>query len=182
MPFGQFHVFVAARRQPAHFDFLARRHRFGAGDLGIVVVFGGREFAGHDAGAIDGKRIRDQDAGDLLARQNRAVERHRLRKRRIRQHANQQQAEGDRQNEQGGRAQAHRFCYAYLPAAFRSASLMRSFQPAPPSWKYSSTSWSMRSDTSSLTPGMAVAFGGASTTLVVVRLNAASASERASFR
>jgi hypothetical protein len=40
----------------------------------------------------------------------------------------------------------------------------------------------MRSDTSSLTPGSAGVFGGASATLVVVRLNAASASVRASFR
>src|SRR4029079_18991209 len=70
----------------------------------------------------------------------------------------------------------------YLPAAFRSASLIRSCQPGPPSWKCSSTSWSMRNETNSFTPGSAVGFGGASTTLVVVRLNAASASVRASFR
>src|SRR5258707_1751971 len=182
MPFGQFHVLVAARRQPAHFDFFAGRHRFGAGDLRIVVVFGGREFARDDAGRIGAKRVRDQDDCILLAGQNQAVGGHRLGERRIRQQASEQQAEGDRQRKQDtGRAQTH-FAIAYLPAAFRSASLMRSCQPAPPSWKYSSTSWSIRSETSSLTPGMAVVFGGASTTLVVVRLNAASASERASFR
>jgi hypothetical protein len=70
----------------------------------------------------------------------------------------------------------------YLPAAFLRASLMRSCQPGPPCWKYSSTSWSIRSETSSLTPGSAAVFGGVSGTFVVVRLNAASASLRASLR
>src|SRR5437016_1206212 len=70
----------------------------------------------------------------------------------------------------------------YFPAAFRRASLIRSCQPGPPSRKYSSTSWSIRSETSSFTPGTAVFLGGASTTFVVVRLNAASASVRASLK
>ena len=63
-------VFVAARGEPAHLDFLARRHRLGAGDLRVIVVFGGRKFARHDAGGIAGERIGHQDAGDLLARQD----------------------------------------------------------------------------------------------------------------
>ena len=46
----------------------------------------------------------------------------------------------------------------YFPAALRSAALMRSCQPGPPSWKCSSTSWSIRSDTSSLTPGSVAGF------------------------
>ena len=43
----------------------------------------------------------------------------------------------------------------YFPAALRRASLILSCQPGPPSWKYSSTSWSIRSVTCSLTPGTA---------------------------
>src|SRR5262249_22248666 len=49
-------------------------------------------------------------------------------------------------------------------------------------WKCSSTSWSIRSVTCSLIPGTAFVFGGASATLAVTFLNAASASVRASFR
>jgi hypothetical protein len=71
---------------------------------------------------------------------------------------------------------------AYFPAALRNASLMRSCQPGPPSLKCSSTSWSMRSETCSFTPGTAFFFGGASATLAVAFLNAASASLRASLR
>src|ERR1700742_5048749 len=53
----------------------------------------------------------------------------------------------------------------FLPAALRNASLMRSCQPGPPPWKYSRTSWSIRSVTCSLTPGTAFDFGGATATL-----------------
>src|ERR1700759_3913286 len=71
---------------------------------------------------------------------------------------------------------------AYFPAALRSASLMRSCQPGPPAWKYSSTSWSIRKVTCSRTPGAATFFGGgASATLAVAFFNAASAAVRASF-
>jgi len=71
---------------------------------------------------------------------------------------------------------------AYFPAALRNASLIRSCQPGPPSLKCSSTSWSMRSETCSLTPGRTFVFGGASATLAVAFLKAASASLRASLR
>ena len=59
---------------------------------------------------------------------------------------------------------------------------MRSCQPGPPSWKKSSTSRSMRSETSSLAPGRGAAdLGGSSTALVVAFLNAASAVSRTPF-
>lgn len=41
------------------------------------------------------------------------------------------------------------------PTALRKASLIRSCQPGPPSWNFSRTSLSRRSDTNSLTPGNA---------------------------
>ena len=41
------------------------------------------------------------------------------------------------------------------PTALRKASLIRSCQPGPPSWNFSRTSLSRRSDTNSLTPGSA---------------------------
>src|SRR6185437_15292908 len=69
---------------------------------------------------------------------------------------------------------------AYFPAALRSAALMRSCQPGPSSWKKSSTSRSMRSDTISFTPGSDGAFAGCSAGLVVAALKAFSASERES--
>ena len=50
---------------------------------------------------------------------------------------------------------------SYLPATLRSAALMRSCQPGPSSWKKSSTSRSMRSDTISLTPGGEAALSAA---------------------
>ena len=67
---------------------------------------------------------------------------------------------------------------AHFPAALRSAALMRSCQPGPSSWKKSSTSRSMRSDTISLAPGTACGGGGRSAGLVVAVLNAFSASLR----
>src|SRR5262245_2453340 len=69
---------------------------------------------------------------------------------------------------------------AHFPAALRSAALMRSCQPGPSSWKKSSTSRSMRSDTISFAPGTAGAFGGRSAGLVVAALNAFSAALRRS--
>src|ERR1041385_2523325 len=69
----------------------------------------------------------------------------------------------------------------YFPAALRTASLMRSCQPGPPSLKCSRTSWSMRSVTCSFAPGITFCFGGAAATFAVTFLNAASASLRASF-
>src|SRR5215204_5919863 len=69
----------------------------------------------------------------------------------------------------------------YIPAAFLSASFMRSCQPGPPSWKCSSTSRSMRNETSSLECGTTGFFGGASSGLVVATLKAASAAWRGSL-
>jgi hypothetical protein len=57
---------------------------------------------------------------------------------------------------------------------------MRSCQPGPSAWKYSSTSWSIRSVTCSLIPGATFSFGGAAATFAVTFLNAASASVLAS--
>ena len=54
------------------------------------------------------------------------------------------------------RADRSRLTGGYFPAALRKASLIRSCQPGPPSRKCSSTSWSIRSDTSSFTPGIAI--------------------------
>src|SRR5688572_4325458 len=70
----------------------------------------------------------------------------------------------------------------YFPAALRSAALIRSCQPGPSSWKKSSTSRSMRSDTVSFTPGTDGAFGiGSNGFGAVAFLNAASAASRVSF-
>src|SRR5689334_16039980 len=53
---------------------------------------------------------------------------------------------------------------------------MRSCQPGPSAWNFSSTSWSRRSETTSLAPGLAAgALGAGSTGLVVAALKAASA-------
>jgi hypothetical protein len=62
----------------------------------------------------------------------------------------------------------------YLPAAFRKAAMILSCHPGP-----SSTSRGIRSETSSVAPGSAGAFGaGASGGLVVADLKAASAASR----
>ena len=62
----------------------------------------------------------------------------------------------------------------YLPAALRSAALIRSCQPGPSSWKKSSTSRSIRNDTVSLAPGIDADFlAGSSADLVVAALKAA---------
>src|SRR5262245_30240225 len=66
----------------------------------------------------------------------------------------------------------------YFPIALRSASLMRSCQPGPSFWKWSSTSRSRRIDTISLTFGTFGRSGGRSAGLVVTFLNAASAASR----
>src|SRR5262249_49816993 len=68
----------------------------------------------------------------------------------------------------------------YLPAAFRSAALIRSCQPAPSAWKWSSTSRSIRSVTCSLALGIDGLVFGSSAGLVVTALKAASAASRGS--
>src|SRR5437870_4104365 len=68
-----------------------------------------------------------------------------------------------------------------LPAALRSAALMRSCQPGPPPWKCSSTSRSIRNVTLSLAPGSTAArAAGVSARFVVTDLKAFSAASRAS--
>ena len=67
---------------------------------------------------------------------------------------------------------------SYLPATFRNASLILSCHPGPPSWKCSSTSRSIRKETSSFALGMEGRGGGASAGLVVAFLKAASAASR----
>src|SRR4029077_5666130 len=141
-----------------------------------VVELGRREPAGHHARRPAVQRIRQHHAGDLRTRQNDAVEGYRFRCSPPRGDSSHEAETGD------SRPRPHLSCQGYFPAALLRASLIRSCQPGPPCWKCSSTSWSIRNETNSFTPGRTALCGGGSGTFVVPFLNTVSASVRASFK